>query len=206
MFKCAYCKSRYEKKLSLGNHQRFCSLNPNKISYNKKINNNQYTKAKSLGLEIPINSNKGRIGSSFSGKTHSLEVKEKLSMAAKRRNLGGVRQSKRISYKDKILGSSYELKLAISLDENNIKWNTCKKFNYVDKFGRNRTYQPDFYLEDYDLYLDPKNDFLINNINPALGFTDKEKIESVCEQNNIKVLILDKNQLDWKSITKILPL
>jgi hypothetical protein len=69
------------------------------------------------------------------------------------------------------------LKLAISLDENNIKWDTCSRFNYIDRFGKSRTYTPDFYLIDYDVYLDPKNDFLINNINPSLGFSDKEKIK-----------------------------
>lgn len=198
---CQYCNKLYDNKLSLGNHRRFCSLNPDKISY-KKINNNQYTKAKSLGLVVPISPHKNKPGF-MTGKNHSVETKAKLSVEAKKRNLGGVTQSRKVKYKDKILGSSYELKLAISLDENNISWNTCGKFNYVDKFGKSRTYQPDFYLKDYDLYLDPKNDFLINNINPALGFTDTEKIQLVCEQNDIKVLILNKDQLDWSSIIEI---
>jgi hypothetical protein len=56
-------------------------------------------------------------------------------------------------------------------------------------------YTPDFYLPEYDIYLDPKNDFLIENINPVLGYTDIDKIHQVELENNIKVLILNKDQL-----------
>lgn len=61
-------------------------------------------------------------------------------------------------------------------------------------------HMPDIYLVDYDIYLDPKNDFLIENVNPSLGFSDKVKIKLVEEQNQITVLILDKNHLSWKNI------
>ena len=44
-------------------------------------------------------------------------------------------------------------------------------------------------------FLDPKNDFLINNKNPALGFTDAEKISLAMQQNNIRVIILNKDHL-----------
>lgn len=42
--------------------------------------------------------------------------------------------------------------------------------------GIKHTYTPDFYLPEYNVYLDPKNDYLINNINPGLGFKDVDKI------------------------------
>jgi len=114
---------------------------------------------------------------------------------AKKNGFGGVAQSRRIKYNDRTLGSSYELKVAISLDENNIQWDTCKRFIYTDPSGKRRTYTPDIYLPEYDVYLDPKNDFLINNINPSLGFSDIEKINLVQDQNFIRIIILDKNQL-----------
>lgn len=61
--------------------------------------------------------------------------------------------------------------------------------------GKQHRYTPDFYLPEYDIYLDPKNDYLINNINPSLGYNDVEKIKKVSTQNNIKILILDVNSL-----------
>lgn len=134
------------------------------------------------------------------GHSPTVEVRKILSDAAKRNGLGGVRQSKRIPYNGKILGSSYELKLAMSLDENLIAWDTCSRLPYKDPTGKSRTYTPDFYLPDYDVYLDPKNDFLLNNINPALGFSDKEKIYLVEQQNKIRVIILNKNELSWELV------
>lgn len=138
----------------------------------------------------------------FRGKTHTDEHKSKLSNLAKSRNFGGVSQSRWIKYKGKTLGSTYELKVVQSLDKHGIKWDTCKRFKYIDPFGKERTYTPDIYLNDYNIYLDPKNNFLIENVNPNLGFTDKEKILLASQQNNIRVIILNKNELCWDAIKK----
>jgi len=128
------------------------------------------------------------------------ETKAKLSLVAISRGFGGVTQSRWIKYKGKTLGSSYELKVAEDLDRNGIIWDTCKKFPYIDNTGKSRTYTPDIYLIDYDVYLEPKNNFLIENINPNLGFKDTEKIQWAEEQNNIKVILLNKEQLSWEYI------
>lgn len=55
-------------------------------------------------------------------------------------------------------------------------------------------------ISEYDVYLDPKNDFLINNINPRLGFKDVDKISWVSEQNNVTIIILNKHELTWPII------
>jgi hypothetical protein len=128
----------------------------------------------------------------------------RLSTLAKDRGLGGVRPSKRILYKGVLLGSTYEVKLAESLDDNCIKWIKPARLNYVDPFGKERTYEADFYLPEYNVYLDPKNDFLINNINPRLGFKDSEKIHLVCKQNDVQIFILDKTQLTWQHVKNII--
>jgi hypothetical protein len=128
------------------------------------------------------------------------ERKRKGRINALTRNFGGRTQSKSILYNGVYLGSTYELKVARSLDKNNIKWTKCDRFSYTDPFGKLRTYEPDFYLTDFDLYLDPKNDFLIENINPSLGFTDSEKIRIVENTHSIRVIILNKNELSWKYI------
>ena len=100
------------------------------------------------------------------------------------------------------MGSTYELALAKDLDENNIRWDLPKKFKYRDPTGKIRSYTADLFLLDYNVYLDPKNDFLIQNINPRLGFSDIEKIKLVEEQNNVCIIILNKTQLSWIEVSK----
>lgn len=103
------------------------------------------------------------------------------------------------------LESTYEHQVAKSLDENSVKWEKpIKKFRYIDVLGKKHTYIPDFYLPEYDVYLDPKNDYLINRINPKLGYKDIDKIKWVCEQNNIKVIVLNSEQLSWNIISNLI--
>jgi hypothetical protein len=219
---CSFCSKVCKNLNSKSQHERFCHTNPNKelspfaneevrlqIKTNKQNGlsySNQFTKAKHLGITIGVTQQtKDNIRRKALGRKHTEETKKKMSISAMKRGIGGVAKSKRITYNGYNLGSSYELEVAKSLDENQIKWIVPKRIDYVDPFGKTRTYTADFYLPDYDVYLDPKNDFLINNINPKLGFKDTEKIELVQKQNNIRIIILDKMNLDWNSIkTKIL--
>ena len=205
MFTCEFCNCKsYPSKLSLGNHRRKCSVNPNKISF---VSKNGAIKARERGEVFVVSAEtRAKISKNNSMRinVHSEVFKQKMRERAIARGLGGVRQSRWIQYKDKTLGSSYELTVCESLDENNIRWDTCRRFNYIDPKGKARTYTPDIYLIDYDVYLDPKNDFLIKNPNPKLGFTDVEKIQRVMDQNNIRVIILNKLQLSWTTIKSLL--
>ena len=130
---------------------------------------------------------------------HQFESK---STSAKLRNFGGVRPSKRILYNGTSLGSTYEVQLAKILDKLKINWSKSPKFNYTVN-SITRTYEPDLYLPDYNLFLDPKNDFLIHNVNPVLGFKDMDKIAWVVEQNNISIAIIDKEHLTEDNILKL---
>ena len=100
--------------------------------------------------------------------------------------------------------SSYEVDVARSLDENNIRWIQPKRFPYKDLNGKLHYYTPDLYLPDYDVYLDPKNDFLIEHENPQFGYKDVDKIKWVEEYNNIKVIVLNKEQLSWSIIKELI--
>ena len=82
----------------------------------------------------------------------------------------------------------------------NIRWVQPKRLSYIANDGKQHHYTADFYLPDYDVYLDPKNDFLIENINPQFGYTDVEKINWVMQQNNVRIIILNSNQLDSQTI------
>lgn len=89
------------------------------------------------------------------------------------------------------LESSYEYKVAKILDENNINWIRPTYMKYGDK-----KYFADFYLPEYNVYLDPKNDHLIK--------TDTDKIRQAALENNVTIHILNKTQLSWDSIHKLL--
>jgi len=88
-------------------------------------------------------------------------------------------------YKDIWMDSSWEIALATRLDELDINWerNSKRFFNYIDIDGNQRKYYPDFYLPDYDLYLECKG-----------YWTDKvkHKMQDVQIRNNFKLIILDK--------------
>jgi hypothetical protein len=127
--------------------------------------------------------------------------KRSFSNNAKKNKLGGNHNKNAFWYISPIAGkvwleSSYERKVAEELDFHNIKWERPKFTNYKDDIGEDRKYYGDFYLKEYKVYLDPKNNFL--------QIQDKRKIEIVQQQNNIKVVVLNKNELTWDIIkTKI---
>jgi hypothetical protein len=114
--------------------------------------------------------------------------------------IGGNKNRNSLWYNSSIAGkvfleSSYELKVAKELDENKIEW-MRPKFMFYEINNKKKRYFPDFYLIEYDIFLDPKNDFLIKQ--------DMEKINLVQEQNNVRILILDKNLLSWDKIKVLL--
>jgi hypothetical protein len=94
-------------------------------------------------------------------------------------NCGGFHSGKVYYYKNVTFDSTWEVEIAKFLDSKNIKWIRDKnlRIQYTDKNGINRRYYPDFYLPEYNLYLDPKNPYKLK--------LDKEKMEIVSKQINI---------------------
>lgn len=88
--------------------------------------------------------------------------------------------------------SSYEVKLSQILNELNINWIRPNFVFYTDDNGDKRRYYPDFYLEKYNLYLDPKNDYLIK--------TDINKINYASKENNITIVIIGNKRLNLEDI------
>lgn len=209
---CKFCGKTCKNRNSLCNHERLCKKNPNGqvspfVEYNSDPNrvvwNKGLTKETDVRLQKQGESIKRYYEShagGFTGKSHSEAFKERQRLLALDRGLGGFNMRRGILYKDTKLDSSYEVVVAKSLDERQIKWERCKRFPYKTADGKLHYYTPDFYLPDFDIYLDPKNDFLIENVNPRLGYSDVYKIKLVEDQNNIKVIVLDKNNLLWESI------
>ena len=133
------------------------------------------------------------------GKHLSKEAKEKLSEF--QRNLIYNRVCKKTQpYQKKDgsvvnLDSSYEIKIAKILDDHNIRWERPKPLVWIDHKGRTRHYFPDFLLNDYNIYLDPKNDYCFK--------VQKEKIDYVLK-NYKNVFFLTKNDLTWEFILDLI--
>jgi hypothetical protein len=122
--------------------------------------------------------------------------REILSQRAKDRKLGGYRPhpNKGLWYKEIWFDSKWEVEVAKSLDDNSIKWERPHiGFKWTDE---GRKYYPDFYLPDFDVYLDPKNSYL--------RIKDQKKISEACRRNSINVLVLNESQLNWDEIKTLL--
>lgn len=93
------------------------------------------------------------------------------------------------------LESSWELKLARSLDENEVSWIRPKYLNYTIH-GKTKSYYPDFYLPEYDVYLDPKNRYQREK--------DKDKLEAVVLRHQITLLLLYKEECEWSVVKQMM--
>jgi len=153
----------------------------NFILYNEKVKNNQiikentnqYTKAKNLGNEIPVISDETRMKLSDAGKkqiwtqarrnNHSIAMIEatiKYPDSYSANNVCG--RTKLIdsidSYNNKTkLNGSWEFYVSILLNYLNINWTNIieEKIYYIWE-NKKRIYYPDFYLPDFDLYIEVK--------------------------------------------------
>lgn len=100
-----------------------------------------------------------------------------------------------------ILESWNELKLANELDKHSVRWIRPSRFKLSD----GKYYEPDFYLVDYNVYLDPKAKFF--GTRQYLGYTpgedQTEKISRFEIEYGVRVIILwqhEKNSLTWSFI------
>ena len=196
MFNCQYCGKECNKR-SHKNHELRCPKNITRVYVNGmtgKRGSNQYIKSVELGLQKPVydRSNWKRGGA-------AAWTSEQRSENAKKHGFGGYRENSGRSKKFKVidsfgvettLQSTYELRCSEILNELGIRWKRPKALKYDGK-----NYFADFYLPDYDIWLDPKNDF------KAKG--DEEKIRKVIEQNNVKLFFLLYSQLTKEYIRRL---
>lgn len=121
-----------------------------------------------------------------------IEARQRLSVEQSLNNRGG--KCRWYEYHGQKLQGTWELNVAMKLDEMNIRWYKPKLHRDVWSYSINETmksYTPDLYLMDEHLYLEIK------------GYwwgTDREKIQAVVEQNPDKKLII----IEQKEYNKIL--
>lgn len=125
--------------------------------------------------------------------------KKRMSIAALNRTVPSVcKRTEPYTKKDGTivnLDSSYERIIAKILDEHNIDWIRPKPLDWYSKDGIKHHYFPDFYLTQYNIYLDPKNDYCFK--------VQAEKILYIKEHYN-NCIFMTKDQLSWEYIKKIL--
>jgi len=102
-------------------------------------------------------------------------------------NCGGDTNYKKYYYKDIYMDSTWELEIAKWMDGEGIEWERSRKimFWWTDINGNKRRYYPDFYLPKYNIYLDPKNKYLLSK--------SLYKLEQVKKENNITLIYGDKD-------------
>ena len=180
MCKCSYCGKFCKNDNSLRNHERLCRFNPNRqilksnfVEWNKKRKKygikgeNQYTKAKRLGINKPIISDETRykMGNSWRGKKHTEQEKIAISNGMKKavkenpESYSSININGRVGvyyYKGVKLNGTWEVIFAEYLDRNNIRWERPTiGFEYIWNNDKH-TYYPDFYLPDIDVYVEIK--------------------------------------------------
>lgn len=215
---CRFCKRSCKNANSLRNHERLCKQNPlrelptlptkradpTKLGWSKGLTKETDDRVATMAKKLKDSYLSGK-NTPRSGFTHSEAEKMHLSNIAKEQHYETHFGRKRVfEYNGCKFISSYEVEVAKSLDLHKIKWVQPKRVPYKDPTGKLHYYTPDLYLPDYNIYLEPKNDYLINNVNPKLGYKDTDKIRWAEEYNKIKVLLLNKDQLTWEAISQLI--
>ena len=186
MFNCQYCNKECKSANSLRNHERLCALNPTRqissfVAYN--ANNDPWNKGKT---GVQVSPMKGKPGS-FLGKKHSTETKQKISEKLSINNKGG--RAKWYDVAGQMVQGTWERDLASKFEQLNIRWLKLKTNKHTLKYEMNdrvRSYTPDFYLPDYEVFVEVKGFWWGN---------DKEKMKTVLNSHPDKtIMIVEKEE------------
>lgn len=207
MLICVYCDKECKNANSHRNHERRCISNVDRIEY---VNGMSGKPSWNKGLTKETNEIVARGAKTLSDRYKSGELTPtgvgsatwlySEEAKAARKKSGGYREgagrSKKFYVNDSFgnevcLQSSYELECSIILNDLNVKWIRPKALNYNGK-----RYFADFYLMDFDIYLDPKNNYKAK--------LDEDKIEKVMLENNVKVFVLLKEMLTHEYIMRLI--
>jgi hypothetical protein len=179
---CKYCNKEITNNGSLVVHEKYyCKLNESRldkksnfVSYLDKLRRgevkkkhvNQYDKAKSNGTVYCMEDDvrrkisekaKKQVWDNEKRKRHSISMKNAVlnhPLSYSANNVCG--RTKKIDYNGMKVTGTWELEVAKFLDRKNIKWtNIIAPFQYEWE-NKTRNYFPDFYLFDYDLFIEVK--------------------------------------------------
>jgi hypothetical protein len=210
---CKYCSLTFDGMATSqrANHSRWCNKNPKRDQYVSNHNGckqmqtpeaiakrhegvrrahaeGKYVGAAKKAAQTRID----RGNNKHSDKTIEL-LRQKALASPHRRLVRSIRQYTKKDGTVVILDSSWEEALAIRLDEIGVNWVRPGAIKWVDDNSVTHNYFPDFYLIDFDLYLDPKNPYAIK--------AQQSKIKCLTEQ--IKNLVILKGLDECKNYTPL---
>jgi len=208
---CQYCGKECKNQNSLVQHEIRCKENPNRKDFIKPKFNNKGRVAWNKGLtketDERVKKNGESVRSAFaSGKARKLtgeanpakkeNVREKISKTCLKKSSVGewhtsLAKNMHYNYNDCDLHGKWELDFAKYLDSNSIIWTRCKeRFSYLFE-GKEHYYTPDFYLNDYELYVEIK------------GYqTLKDEAKWSCFPSDKKLIVLKYDDLKQLGVVK----
>ena len=173
---CKFC----DKEIPFNNrHKDFCNINCRKKAYMPNL-----VKCVICSKEYTLKSRSSR-RVTCSKECHRVHQ----SNNAIKNNLGSMTDHKKSQYNGIWMDSKWEVDIARFLDDNNIMWERDKKhvFWYTGTDDKQHRYYPDFFLPEYNLYLDPKNAFKMR--------LDEHKLLQVNKVHNINLWVGDKEMI-----------
>ena len=200
------CKKICKSKNSLKCHEIRCKLNPNVKVWKNGVKKGEGRPAWNKGLTKDTDERIKKQCETFhkrfeSGEIkiqshpHSKETKEILSKIrsdylASTENAGGFKdvgwyKISNVNNEEFIVRGLWEYNVALKLNDQNILWIRNQYLNYfID--GVKKTYNPDFYLPEFDEYIEVKGFF---------SEKDKIKMDAVIDQNpNIKIKFMKEKE------------
>lgn len=170
---CKYCNLLFSglSDSLRANHIRWCKLNPKQEKYRLQLNRvrscctedttekqrESTTNLHKIGFYVNAQ-NIQRLNPSFKGRHHTEKTKTSMRDIALLSTRRRLRKNTQI-YNGILMDSMWEVILAKRLDSLNVKWIRPDPLVWFDDQTLTHHYFPDFYLTDYDIYLDPKNPF-----------------------------------------------
>lgn len=176
MENCLHCNKELKNKLALAGHLRACKLNPlakgspfkqrweNGLpAWNKGLTKDTDQRMKNVAVK---NKETHSAKPTFRGRFHTAESKQLMSNSRRALYDSGWEpvcgRSKKYSYTSPIAGlvkvdGTWELKVCHHLDSVGVKWErNRKRFSYIRPDGKHATYQPDFFVHEWNTFIEVK--------------------------------------------------
>lgn len=193
MLLCKFCSSQRKNENSLRNHERLCKLNPNKgthsggrrvgsTAWNRGLSKDTDARVAKMSRTLSATQTKQVQDGTYVPRRMGQAARLRLSESQSLYNRGG--RSKWFEVSGIKVQGTWERDVAVKLTELGIVWLKPKTNTDLFKYeldGKVRSYAPDFYLPDLDIYLEVKGYWWGN---------DKNKMKAVMEQHPYKTIVI----------------
>ena len=199
-WKCFWCGEIFRTKRKLADHRK--NIHPECCGKNGKAWNKGKTAITDDSVRKGTNTRRERILDGtiiVKSHPHTEETKLKISNfmqnATYRRKCKKRQQYVKADSTVVMMDSSYEVSTAHILDSLGIEWIRPEPLLWVSFDGKKHHYFPDFLLVDYDIYLDPKNEYCF--------MVQREKID-IISRTYPNVIFMRKEDINENFIRKLI--